>query len=268
MKIRNGKSLLAAAALAFAMVSCGGGSNTDQPAATGGGSQPGGMAVDASTAGTVMGTIKLDGAAPAVSKINMTADAYCLGQHSTPATTEEVLAGPGGTLGNVVVYVTEDMSKFAFTTPSDPVSIDQKGCLYHPHIIALMAGQTLKVTNSDGTTHNIHPIPSPDKGNREWNESQAPNSAPLMKVFARPEDAIPVKCNVHPWMKSYIFTFKNPYFTVTGLDGKFTLSNLPPGTYTVTAWQEKFGMVSQSVTIGPKDSKTVDLTFKPSASGN
>jgi plastocyanin len=266
MKISSGKSIFAAAALAFVMVSCGGSSNTDQPAASGGGAAaPAGQPVDVATAGTVTGTIKLDGAVPAAHKINMTADAYCLSQHSSsPAMDQEVVAGAGGTLANVVVYIQEDMSKYAFTTPSDPAKIDQSGCQYVPHIVAMMAGQTLQVTNSDKTTHNIHPIP---KDNREWNESQAPNTPPLMKVFARAENGIPVKCNVHPWMKSYIFAFKNPYFFVTGNDGKFTIGNLPPGTYTIVAWQEKFGTVTQSVPIGPKDSKSVDLTFK-AASGD
>jgi plastocyanin len=264
MKISNGKSILAAAALAFVMVSCGGKTDTEQPAAAGG-AAPAGQPVDMATVGTLTGTIKLDGAAPAAHKINMTADAYCLGQHaSAPVMDQEVVTGTGGTLGNVVVYIQEDMGKYGFTTPSDTAKIDQKGCQYTPHIVAMMAGQTLQVTNSDNTTHNIHPIP---KDNREWNESQAPNTAPLMKVFSRAENGIPVKCNVHPWMKSYIFAFKNPYFSVTGSDGKFTISNLPPGTYTIVAWQEKFGTVTQSVTIGPKESKAVDLTFK-AASGD
>ena len=95
-----------------------------------------------------------------------------------------------------------------------------------------------EVTNSDQTTHNIHPVP---KNNREWNQSQPPGSAPLKQTFAREEIAIPVKCNVHPWMKSYIAVFSNPYFQVTGKDGKFTLKNVPPGTYTLTAWHESLG---------------------------
>jgi hypothetical protein len=265
MNIRKCGFVLIAATMALALASCGGSKQdtSTQPAATA--ATPSGQPVDAATAGTITGTIKLDGAAPAAHKINMSAEAYCVTQHPTPVTDEEVVTGPGGVLANAVVYISDDMSKWAFTIPSDPAKIDQKGCLYHPHIVTMVAGQQLQVTNSDNTTHNIHPIPTT---NREWNESQPPGSAPLMKVFARPEDAIPVKCNVHPWMKSYIFAMKNPYFSTTGPDGKFTISNVPPGTYTITVWQEKFGTKTQSVTVGPKETKTVDVSLSATASGD
>ena len=263
MKLRYSGYLLVAAALAFAMVSCGKKEETGEPAGTAS-TQPAGQPVDAATAGTITGTIKLDGTPPAPHTINMAAEPYCVTQHPTPVKTDEVVTGPGGTLANAVVYISDDMSKYAFTVPSAPVEIDQKGCLYHPHIIGMMAGQQLEVVNSDNATHNIHPIP---KDNKEWNESQPAGSAPILKVFARPEDAIPVKCNVHPWMKSYIFVFKNPYFEVTGTDGKFTIGDVPPGTYTVSVWQEKYGTKTSSVTVGPKESKTVDVSFN-AASGD
>jgi hypothetical protein len=128
-----------------------------------------------------------------------------------------------------------------------------------------MAGQTISVKNDDQTTHNIHPTP---KDNREWNQSQPPGATPIEQSFARAELAIPVKCNVHPWMKSYIFVFKHPYYAVTTKDGKFELKGLPPGTYTITAWQEKYGSADQTVTIGAKESKPVSFTFKANASGD
>ncbi len=122
-----------------------------------------------------------------------------------------------------------------------------------------MAGQNLEVVNDDQTTHNIHPIP---KDNREWNKSQPPGAPPIIESFARGEVCIPVKCNVHPWMKSYIAVFKQPYFIVTGPDGSFDLKDLPPGTYTMEAWQEKYGTMDQQVTVGPKESKTVNFDFQ------
>jgi plastocyanin len=264
MRIRYSAYVLAAAGIAFALVSCGKSPSTEAPA--GGGAAPsGGAAVDSATAGSVTGTIKLDGAAPAMHNINMSAEAYCMSKHPTPVKDESVVTGPGGVLANAVVYIQEDMSKYSFTAPSDPAKIDQQGCQYHPHVVGMMAGQTLQVTNSDQTTHNIHPVP---KDNKEWNMSQAPGTAPLMEVFSRPENAILVKCNVHPWMKSYMFVFKNPYFSVTGPDGKFSITNLPPGTYTIVAWQEQFGNTTGTVTIGPKESKTVDLSISAAASGD
>ncbi len=251
------------AALAIFFSGCGGSKeapeSTSQPAAPAGG----GAAVDATTAGDVSGSVTLDGAAPTFKAINMSAEPFCSKAHTTAVMPEDVVTGDKGALANVVVYVKDDMSKYSFDTPKDPVALDQRGCMYTPHVVALMAGQTIEVKNDDQTTHNIHPTP---KDNREWNQSQPPGAAPLDEQFARGEVAIPVKCNVHPWMKGYIAVFKHPFFAVTSKDGKFDLKGLPPGTYTIEAWQEKFGTVDQQVTIGPKESKTVSFTFKAAGS--
>ena len=246
----------AAVTLAVAMMSCGG---KGQPSETAAPANPAAKPVDAATAGTVTGSIKLDGTAPKPRNINMAAEPNCATQHSTPAQTEDVVPGDGGTLQNVVVYLKGDFSQYSFPPMSTPVTIDQKGCQYHPHVLALETGEPLSVVNSDQTTHNIHPVP---KDNREWNESQPPGASPIMQSFARPEVSIPVKCNVHPWMKAYIAVFNNPYFQVTGKDGAFTIKNVPPGTYTVTAWHEVYGSSEQMVTIGPSESKSVTITFK------
>jgi hypothetical protein len=265
----KGKSLLymtAAGALAVAMISCGGGNKESAPETPAAGTPAagGGKTVDASMAGTVKGMIKLDGTAPKMKTINMAAEPTCAKQHSTPAMTEDVVPGDGGTLQNVVVYLKGDFSQYTFEVPKSPVTIDQKGCQYTPHVIAMMTNQPLNVVNSDMTTHNIHPVP---KDNREWNESQPPGAAPIMQSFAREEVAIPVKCNVHPWMKSYMAVLAHPYFQVTGKDGSFEIKNVPPGTYMLTAWHETYGTTDMSVTVGPKEEKSVNLTLK-ATSGN
>jgi plastocyanin len=263
----RGKSVLffaAAAALAIALISCGGGKQetAEGPAAPAAGA---GKPVDAATAGSVTGTIKLDGTPPKMKQINMAAEPNCAKEHTTPAMTQDVVPGDNGTLQNVVVYLKGDLGQYSFETPKSPVAIDQKGCQYSPHVLALMTGQPLQVVNSDPTTHNIHPVP---KDNREWNESQPPGSAPLNQSFARQEVSVPVKCNVHPWMKAYIAVLSTPYFQVTGNDGSFEIKNVPPGTYTVTAWHELYGTSDQSVTIGPKESKAVSFTFKATAASD
>jgi plastocyanin len=251
-----------AVSFAVAMLSCGGNKETaEQPAAT----ETAGKPVDAATAGSITGTIKLDGTPPKMKVINMAAEPNCAKQHSTPAMTQDVVPGDNGTLQNVVVYLKGDFSQYKFDVPTTPVTIDQKGCMYEPHVLALMTNQPLQVVNSDPTTHNIHPVP---KNNREWNESQPPGSQPINQSFAREEVAIPVKCNVHPWMKAYIAVLSTPYFQVTGKDGSFDLKNVPPGTYTVTAWHESYGTSEQSVTIGPKESKSVTITFKTAAAAD
>jgi hypothetical protein len=245
--------------LAVALIGCGSKQATSETPAT---SAPAGKSVDATTAGSITGTIKLDGAPPKMKVINMSAEPACAKDHAAqPAMTEDVIPGENGTLQDVVVYLKGDFSQYTFTAPATPASIDQKGCQYHPHVLALMTDQTFQVINSDPVTHNIHPLP---KDNREWNQSQPPGSAPIDQDWAHPEVAIPVKCNIHPWMKMYIAVFGNPYFEVTGKDGSFDIKNVPPGTYTLTAWHERYGTAEQSVTVQPKESKSVTLTFKAS----
>jgi len=260
MKAPHALYVVFAAALAFSLLGCGK-KETTETAPTGP-AAPAATPIDLSTVGSVSGAVRLEGAAPKPRRINMAAEPYCMSQHSTPVTDEEVETGAGGTLENVIVYVKEGLGNRTFETPKPPVSIDQKGCMYSPHVVALQAGQPLDVMNSDKTTHNIHPVP---RNNREWNKSQPPGAPPIEEAFAREEVAIPVKCNVHPWMKSYIAVFKNPYFQVTGKDGSFDLKNLPPGTYTIEAWHEKYGTSNQTVTVGPKQSKTISFVFKAAA---
>ena len=218
---------------------------------------PGG---DSGEPAVVTGQVKLDGQATANKPISMTKDPECMKMQHGGAQTEEVVAGSDGSLGNVIVYVSEGLAGRNFDPPAVPVVIEQKGCTYRPHVLAMQANQKLQISNGDPTSHNIHPIPV---NNREWNKSQPPGEPPLEATFAREEIAIPVKCNEHPWMRAYIAVFKHPFFSVTGKDGHFELKNLPPGQYTLTAWHETFGTVEQKITVGAKETKTVSFTFKP-----
>jgi len=217
-------------------------------------------AVDPATAATITGSVKLDGAAPKMARLKTDADPYCVKMHaSEPLSAEEVVAGKDGALSNVVVYVKAGLENRTFSTPTETVELNQTGCQYKPHVIALMVNQPISIVNSDQTTHNIHPTPA---NNRDWNKSQGPGQPSITDSFPREEIAIPVKCNIHGWMKSYIAVLKNPYFKVTSADGSFELKGLPPGDYTIAAWQEKYGTVEQKVTVGPKESKKVDFVFK------
>jgi plastocyanin len=207
---------------------------------------------------SLKGEVKFEGTAPKPTHIDMSADPLCAKAHPTPATTEDVVVGANGALENVVVYVSEGLTSHDFPTPQQSVTFEQKGCQYKPHVLAMQANQKLEIVNSDETTHNIHPSPS---NNREWNMTQ-PHGSPLEQTFAREEIAVPVKCNVHPWMKGYIAVFKHPFFAVTDKSGGFDLKNLPPGSYTITAWQEKLGTQTQKVTIAAGEAKTLDFTFK------
>jgi plastocyanin len=207
---------------------------------------------------SVKGTVKFEGPAPKPSRIDMSQDPLCSKAHSTPATTEDYVVANDGGLANVVIYVSDGLTSHTFQPPAQPAVLEQKGCQYKPHVLAMEAGQKLDVVNSDETTHNIHPTPN---NNREWNMTQ-PHGMPLEQTFAREEIAIPVKCNVHPWMKGYIAVFKHPYFAVSDKNGNFEIKDLPPGTYTITAWQEKMTPQTQKITVGAGEAKTLDFTFK------
>jgi plastocyanin len=213
---------------------------------------------DAGAAGSLKGNAKIEGATLKPTRIDMSSDPNCAKAHSTPATTEDVVIGANNGLANVVIYVADGLGDRTFEPPQQPVVIEQKGCQYKPHVVALQTNQKLDVVNSDATTHNIHPMPN---NNREWNKTQ-PHGMPIEESFAREEITIPVKCNVHPWMHGYIAVFKHPYFVVTDKDGNFDLKDLPPGNYTIKAWHEKFGTLSQKVTVGTGESKTLDFVFK------
>jgi hypothetical protein len=237
------------------LAGCGGKKETaeEQPAATPAAAPPA-TPIDPATAATVSGTVKFEGTAPPATKIDMSQDPACKGTN-----TAEAVVASGGHLANVFVYVKDGLGNRTFDVPKEPVTLDQSGCRYHPHVLGVMASQDVKIVNSDPTTHNIHPTP---KDNREWNESQPPQSAPLNKNFAREEILLPVKCNQHPWMKMYVNVVKNPFYAVTGPDGKFEIKGLPPGDYTLAFVHEKLGEKDEKVTLAPKDTKTVDETFK------
>src|SRR5215475_482067 len=212
----------------------------------------------AGSGASVVGKVKFTGQVPQPTKLSMNADPTCAKLHSGPAMSQEFLTGSDNTLGNVIVFISDGLTGRAFDVPAEAVTFEQKGCEYAPHVVALRANQKLKMVNSDNTTHNIHPLPA---NNREWNKAE-PAGTTLEETFPREEVAIPVKCNVHPWMKSYVAVFKHPYFAVTGKDGSFQLPNLPPGEYTVEAWHEKLGTMTQKITVAAGESKTVDFTFK------
>jgi len=246
---------------ALSLAGCGGGepkkAETTPPSA----SAPPAAAVDDANAATVTGKVTMDGPKPTPKTLDMSANPVCAKAHTTPAKTEDVVVGDNGALKNAFVYVKSGLPDKTWPAPSSPVVLDQKGCMYVPHIVAIQAGQNIEVKNSDPTNHNIHPLP---KINQEWNESQPPGSEPKMKTFAREEILIPVKCNIHQWMRSYIAVLNHPFYSVTNDDGTFTIKGLPPGTYTVTVWHEKLAPngMDQQVTVGAKDSKTVDFTLK------
>jgi len=186
----------------------------------------------------------------------MSGDPVCE-QKNSGATSEDVVVSDGK-LANVFVYVKSGLPNATFAVPSTEVTLDQNGCQYHPHVLGVQAKQNLKIITSDATNHNIHPTP---KDNPEWNESQGPGAAPIVKSFARPEVLIPVKCTQHTWMKAYIGVLSHPFYAVTAKDGSFTIKGLPPGDYEIEAYHEKYGAKTMKVKVDPKGEAKANFSF-------
>ena len=161
---------------------------------------------------------------------------------------------------NVVVYISQGLTGNE-STPSEQPVFDQKGCMYTPHVLAMDVDQKFKVITSDQTTHNIHPLPNPMSGNIGWNKSQPPGAPPIITSWKNVEVAIPVKCNIHPWMHGWFVVVKGPNGT-TDDKGAYTISNVPPGSYTLTAWQEELGTQTAKVTVAAGGTAKADFTFK------
>jgi plastocyanin len=252
------KSLLPVALLSLMLAL---GCNQSQPASQEQSAPPKAatITVDASTAGTITGVVTYVGMPQKMNSLDMSADPGCPPKPQP----SEVVALKGGKLANVFVYVKEGLPQGAFAVPSDPVVLDQKGCRYNPRVLGIMAGQPLKVLNSDTADHNIHDMPS---NNPPWNESQMPTDKPIVKTFAKPEMMIPVQCNQHPWMRAYINVMQHPYFAVSAPDGSYEIKNLPPGEYTLAAVHEKFGeQVIMKLKVGPKQTVKAPFIFSQGA---
>ena len=215
----------------------------------------------AASAASVTGTVSYDGKVPNLKPLSMDADPVCKGKHQAPVPSEMLALGSGNTMGNILVRVVSGLPEGkTYPAPKDPVLMDQNGCIYKPHVLVLQAGQPLKVLNSDGILHNVHALP---KVNSQFNIAMPPTRKEAEHVFDKPEEPFQIKCDVHPWMTAYTMIVTNPFYFVTAEDGKFTISDLPAGTYEIEAWHEKLGKKTEKVTVGETDAKAVDFKFSP-----
>jgi plastocyanin len=210
-------------------------------------------------ASTITGTVTFAGKVPTLKPLAMDADPACAKKHSKPVPNEMLVLGGGNTMGNIMVWVSKGLpAGKTWPAPKTPVTLDQKGCVYEPHVQGIMVGQAYRILNSDGVLHNVHALP---KVNRSFNKPMPPTMKETTATFDKPEEVFQIKCDVHPWMLAYVGVFTHPFFSVTRPDGKFTISGLDPGTYTITAWHEKLGTQTATVTVGANDTKTQDFKF-------
>ena len=212
-------------------------------------------------AGDVSGTITFEGSAPKMKPLRMDADPVCVANNEVKPRKEWLILGKDNGVKNMLVYVKESKSGSLsknYDAPKDAAVIDQKGCVYVPHVLGIMTGQQLDILNSDGTLHNIHALP---KVNKEFNKAM-PRSKKLMSVtFDKSEDPFKIKCDVHPWMGAYLGVFDHPYFAVTDDSGSYTISGLPAGKYVVEAWHEKLGTQTADITVDDSGASQ-DFSFK------
>lgn len=248
------------------ILACGGGGGEAPEAGEPSGGEPAeaaAPAVDPAEAATITGTVAFEGEAPAGEPIDMSEEPTCADAHGETPMKSPVVVGAGGGLANVFVYVKEGLGDREFPTPSEGVLLDQQGCRYTPHIVAIQAGQELIIRNSDGVLHNINTQPSENRG---FNISQ-PVTMDTSRDFSSPEVMIPVKCDVHGWVEGFIGVQSHPYMAVTGDDGSFEIANLPPGDYVVEAWHELYGVQTTSVTVAAQETQEIGFSYDAGMAG-
>ena len=206
---------------------------------------------------TIKGKIKWEGKMFKAKRLKvMLGHAQCMAINNGKAPRKQsIVTNKNGTLRFVTVYV-KNAPKGDYPTPSEPVVLDQVGCMYSPHIFAVQRGQDILVKNSDDTAHNIHFTP---KKNKEINKSQPKKGLENTFQMKRGEMAVRIKCDVHPWMFAYCHVFDHPFFAVTGEDGAFEFTGLPPGTYTVQTWHEKYESQTLEVTVAQDETKEIEF---------
>ena len=236
------------------LAGCGGGDEASD-GANGSAETAAGDATPAGSA-SVNGTISFNGTAPAPQPLNL--DRECQELREEPAVSQKVVVNDNGTLRWVFVYVKEGLGDQKFAVSREAVELDQEGCTYEPHVLALQTGQTLKILNSDPLLHNIHALP---QQNRPFNFGMPNAGMEREESFRVPEVMVRIKCDVHPWMEAWAGVTAHPYHSVSGEDGSYTIENLPAGQYVIEAWHEEFGSQTQNVTVGDGEAVTLDFTF-------
>ncbi|MFL5422125.1 MAG: carboxypeptidase regulatory-like domain-containing protein [Myxococcales bacterium] len=203
----------------------------------------------------IAGVVRLVGTAPPPPRVTRGAPPECR-KNAQPPREAAVQVGPGGEIAEAFVWVREGLPEGDYPLPAAPVEIDQRGCEYIPRVVGVRAGQPIAFRNSDDALHNVHARGS---GSNQFNFGMPLAGMETKRTFSEPQVMVPIGCDVHPWMRAYAGVSRHPFFAVTGADGKYSLEGLPPGSYTVEAWQEALPQATASVTLGEGESKTADF---------
>jgi plastocyanin len=203
--------------------------------------------------GSIEGSVDFTGKAPTAAKLHREADPYCA---KKPMTDPAVLV-KNGKLENVWVHVSKGAPATLKPDTSKTVEIDQKDCMYEPRMITAVVGQKIVAKNGDPVLHNVHTYLG---ATTVFNKGMPNDKTPPLEYVAKDEGMLRWKCDVHPWMRGYTGVTKHGLQAISGADGSFKISNVPPGKYTVEAWHEKYGVKTQEVTV--EAGKAANVNFK------
>jgi plastocyanin len=241
--------------LALALAACG--ETADAPAA----SAPA-APIDPATVGTLTGQVLLEGTPPPAEVIRLDGDPKCVSlAQGEEYRTEDIVLGDGNSLRNAFVYVKDGLPPRLYPVPSAPVVLDQEKCRYVPRVLGVQVGQQLTIRNSDPLMHNVR---AEGVVNQPFDLSTPIQKMEVSRTFATREVMVPFKCNIHSWMNAYVGVLEHPFFAVSDASGRFSIPNLPPGTYTVEVWHEKLGTRTQQVTVAARQTQNATFTYKVS----
>jgi plastocyanin len=213
--------------------------------------------IDPSTTGSIAGTVAYVGDPPPPTQLSMSGDPSCTAAHPGSTDAGDVVVRDGK-LANVFVFVEKGLEGKVFDRPTAPVAVDQTQCMFAPRVVGAQTGQPIEFANGDPTLHNVHVSPERSAG---VNFGLAHKGARRAIRIDSAEIMVPIRCDVHPWMRAFVGVLDNPYFAVTGSDGSFRFDRVPAGRYTVGAWHERFGRKTEEMTVVSGKETTVDVSF-------
>ncbi len=209
------------------------------------------MPLGTATAGSIEGHVRFTGATVSPKKLAVTVDRYVCGKDKDA---EDLVLSSERGIRNAVVWLESPPQGPTGQSPPVVAQIDQKECVFIPRVVVVATGGTVEFLNSDRLLHNIHSFSTE---NPRVNRTQ-PKGRTIPITLSKPE-IIRVACDLHPWMRSWVVVADHPFYAVTGTEGEFTLTNVPPGNYTIKVWQESLGTVTKEITVGGEETTSAQV---------